>query len=153
MKERILYFTLGFLTCFTFLILYNKSQKPLQIPVLKIKEKIIRDTIEIENFKKIYLPETLYLNRPFIWKLWTYKDSLIKVQFETDTFRNFYYEILKKERIIFKTQSKEKQGALFLLANREKTILGIDYKFLSLGFEYSFKTKRFNPLLGFKWRF
>ncbi len=122
---------------------------------MKIKEKTIRDTIEIENFEKDYLHDTLYLERPFIWKLWTYKDSLLKVQFETDTFRNFYYEIFKKEKIIYSSgrEIKEKSGSIYVLGNWEKAILGIDYKFLSLGFEYSFKSKGFKPLIGFKWRF
>ncbi len=148
---RILYFILGFLTCFILFILYNKSLPPHLLPIVKVREKIIREKPEIKEFIKEII-DTVYIEkRIFIWKRWTFKDTILMVQFEADTFRNFYYEIYLREKVIQYPiiKHKEKRGGIFILSNFDRGILGLNYKSIGLGIEYDYRGKKFMPLGGF----
>ncbi|MCM8807934.1 MAG: hypothetical protein NC926_08360 [Candidatus Omnitrophica bacterium] len=128
------------------------------IPPIVVKEKVfIHDTIPVEKFIIKSIPETLKMERTFTWKKFIYKDSLLKVEFESDTFRNFSYSLfLPQTKIIFperKEKIKEKYGILILQSNFSNLNFSLGYKFLTLGIQYDFKKKKFLPLLGFYFSF
>lgn len=136
---------------------YLAPKTPIEIPMVKYKEKTITDTLTAWEFEIIEIKDTLYKESPFIWKLWKYQDSLLKVQFEADTFRNFEYEIFQKEKVIFKSipggPRKEKYGEVFAGITFSNIHIGLSYKFLSFFIQYNFKNKNFIPGVGVRWQF
>jgi hypothetical protein len=137
------------------LIFYFFFRKEKIVPIVKIVE--IKDTIPFYQFKILKIHDTLYLKRPFLWKEFFYQDSLIKVKFETDTFRNFEYSILKKEVLILPEKIKKiekiKYGEIFAGISHKNFYFGSSYKFFLMGVKYNFKEKNFEPFIGLRFQF
>jgi hypothetical protein len=148
-------FLTGFLIGILIFYFFFRKEKNINVPVVKIVE--IKDTIPFYEFKILKIHDTLYLKRPFLWKEFFYQDSLIKVKFETDTFRNFEYSILKKEVLILpgiKKNEKIKYGEIFVGISLNKNFyFGSSYKFFMIGFKYNFKFKNFEPFIGLRFQF
>jgi len=162
-KSRFFRFLYGFiLGLLTGLLIYSFLIKPkfeIEIPVMVEKIKPIKDTIPYYEFQIIKIPsakqETIY--KPILWKLFKYRDSLLEIQFEADTFRNFEYKIFQKEKVIFKSifkgPKKEKYGEVFAGITFSNIHIGLSYKFLSFFVQYNFKDKNFIPGIGVRWQF
>lgn len=149
--ERLLYALVGFLLG-VIITLKLVPHPTFEIPVLKIREHTIRDTIPITKFKTVAVKETVFVRSPFIWRAFEYEDSLLKIGFETDTFRNFFYE-LKRQEIKLEQLQKQKLGEVFILATFENLNLGLSYKSVAFFTQYNLKNKKFLPGIGFRFQF
>ena len=121
-------------------------------PIVRTIEK--KDTISITQFKVKTKTDTIYLNRPLIWKEYSYEDSSFSVKFEADTFRNFSYSLNNKEYIMQNlTEQKRKFGDIFLATDLNSIFCGMSYKFIKIGVKYDVKAKVYSPFIGVRFEF
>lgn len=153
---RIAYFFFGFFLSLVALILFVRLtgwNRPTNYPVLVIRHHTIHDTIPPEGFQSIELPDTLPFTASWVWRLWTYEDTILRVQFESPAFRNFQYWLTLPAPVITGPEIIKQQVSLSLTTNWSNANLLLGYKNVAFGVQYGWNDHRFYPLLGFHFSF